>query len=359
MKIVQNISFLLSIVLLVFTSCSSEQTKRFEPVPNAYGNANSVIVVADEDIAESTPGDTLKYYLEAAYPILPSPEPLFDIKVYSPIEINAKKERKELRTYVILADMSQKDAPTTQMVNKDLGKETVRNILETKGYATKVVKDKWAIGQILIYVFAKDKDALLENVQKSFPSILQRLNEHDNKQIMATTYFKGNNKTAEKEIETNLGIRMRIPATYKIVMHDSIDNTYWLRYDVSEFIYNILIHKEKYIDQSQLTRENLISIRDSLGLLVSTNTENTRMVVNDKDLPLFVKGTTLNGNFALEAKGIWEIENDFMGGSFVSYLIHNPNTDELVYVDGFLFAPGKSKRDPMQTLQAILQTTSF
>ena len=358
MNLVKNIIFLMPVVLLM-VSCAGGENKRFEPVPNAYGNANNVVVVADEGVAESIAGDTLLYYMNAAFPILPTPEPLFDVKVYSPANLTAKKERKELRTYVVLADMSDTDSPTTAMVRQDLGAENVRSILEKQGYGTKVVKDKWAVGQLLIYVFGKDENALLENVQKSFPGILQRINEHDNEQIRATAFFKGYNRTLEKEIENNLNIKMRIPANYQKVVYDSLDNTYWLRYDVGEFIYNVLIHKQEYESQEQFTRENLIAVRDSIGLLVATNSEDTRMVVNDVDLPLFVKGTTINGNFALEAKGVWEIENDFMGGPFVSYLIHNPNSDELVLVDGFVFAPGKSKREPIQTLEQIIRTTRF
>lgn len=359
MKLLQNISFLLVPALLFLASCSQEQLNRLEPMPSAYGNVNSVVVVADEMTIESTPGDTLMYYLQAAYPILPQPEPLFSVRVYSPLQVNSRRERKQLRSYIIIADMSDKESATAAMVNNDLGEENVRNALETKGFGTKIVKNRWADGQILVYVFGKDEDALLENVQKSFPGILQRINEHDSKQIKATAYFQGENKTLQKEILDSLGIKIKLPLKYQKAAFDRERNTYWLRYDYKEYIYNVLIHKEKYTDEKQFTRENLIAMRDTIGQLVATETLDSRMVVNYTDLPLYVKGATVNGNFALEAKGIWEIENDFMGGPFVSYLIHNPNNDELVLVDGFLFGPGKKKRDAIQALENIIKTTSF
>ena len=359
MKNFQNISYLVLPILLLLTACSQEQLDRLEPIPNAYGNVNSVVVVADEGTIASPPGDTLMYYLEAAYPILPQPEPLFNVRVYSPIQVSARRERKELRSYIIIADMSQKESAAAAMVSRDLGPENVRKALEAKGFGTKIVKNRWADGQILVYVFGKDETALLENIQKSFPGILQRINEHDSKQVLATAYFRGENKLLQDEIFDSLGVRIQLPQKYQKAAFDKERNTYWLRYDYKEYIYNVLIHKEEYKDQKQFTRENLIAMRDTIGQLIATETPDSRMVVNHTDLPLYVKGTTINGNFALEGKGIWEIENDFMGGPFVSYLIHNPNSDELVYVDGFLFGPGKKKRDAIQSLENIIKTTSF
>lgn len=359
MKLLQNISFLLLPALLLLASCSQEQLSKLETMPSAYGNVNSVVVVADEITIEGVPGDTLMYFLEAAYPILPQPEPLFNVRVYSPVQVNSRRERKELRSYIIIADMSVKESAAAVMVKRDLGEENVRKALETKGYGTKVVKDRWADGQILVYVFGKDEAALLENIQKSFPGILQRINEHDARQVKATAYFQGENKGLQKEILDSLGIKIELPKKYKKAAFDRERNTYWLRFDYKEYIYNVLIHKEKYTDEKQFTRENLIAMRDTIGQLVATDTPDSRMVVNYTDLPLYVKGATINGNFALEAKGIWEIENDFMGGPFVSYLIHNPNNNELVMVDGFLFGPGKKKREAIQTLENIIKTTSF
>ena len=59
----------------------------------------------------------------------------------------------------------------------------------------------------------------------------------------------------------------------------------------------------------------------------------------------------------LEAFG--EIEYDYMGGPFLSYLLHNPETNQLLFLDGFVYAPGKKKRNYMLFLEQILKTISF
>ena len=67
----------------------------------------------------------------------------------------------------------------------------------------------------------------------------------------------------------------------------------------------------------------------------------------------------IDNQYAVEARGIWEIANDYMGGPFISYTIHNPQTNELLYLDGFVHAPGKEKRNFMQQLEKIFTTAKL
>ena len=83
------------------------------------------------------------------------------------------------------------------------------------------------------------------------------------------------------------------------------------------------------------------------------------MLINDVDLPTFYNVMTIDGNYAIEARGIWEMENDFMGGAFVSYIIHDSKRQNIVFVDGFIHAPGQTKRKYMQDLTLILNTVKF
>ena len=83
------------------------------------------------------------------------------------------------------------------------------------------------------------------------------------------------------------------------------------------------------------------------------------MRINDVDLPMFTKVTQVDDKYALEARGIWEIANDYMGGPFVSYLIHSPKRNELIFIDGFLHAPGEDKRNFMQYLEHVLETVEL
>ena len=48
-----------------------------------------------------------------------------------------------------------------------------------------------------------------------------------------------------------------------------------------------------------------------------------------------------------------------MGGPFVSYMMRNANTNELLFLDGFIHAPGEEKRRYMQELEHVLHSVQF
>ncbi len=83
------------------------------------------------------------------------------------------------------------------------------------------------------------------------------------------------------------------------------------------------------------------------------------MRINDVDLPMFTYVKTINNRYAIEARGIWELENDYMGGPFISYLIHNPDKNELLFLDGFVYAPQEDKRNYVQYLEHLLSNVKF
>ncbi len=360
----QNLAKSLSIVLLFFTyiciltSCADEMGRKLEAPANAFGKANEITVIADKDLWEGAVGDTFRFYFNSAYLILPQPEPIFDIRHYTPEELNEAPTRKELRTYVLLGNVEDTNSPTSRLIINDIGSESIRSSKEGQGFKTKVGRDKWAQGQLLIYLFDFSHDDLIENIKKNFPAAAQRINDADSKQIEAATYQAGENKTLSGELKGKMGVNLRLPADYVAVVNES--DMVWLRKETEFISSNIMLHKIPYTDKSQLSKEGIKAIRDSLGRkYVSTDIEGTFMRINDVDLPMFTKAVTLNNNYALEARGIWEIVNDFMGGPFISYLIHNAETNELLFVDGFVHAPGKKKRKYMQYLELVLESVKF
>ena len=358
MKRLVRYSMLWMLLSLFATSCSDEVRQGLQPVPNAFGKVNQLVIVMDQELWESRVGDTLRYYYSAAYPILPQPEPIFDLRHFKPIDLEADQLRKELRNYFIIADLADPNSSTAGFVRKDLGDENIRRAKEDPTYNSSVGREKWARGQLLVYQFGYSEDVLIDNLKKNFAAITKRFREADSEKIDATVYFNGENKGLMEELKTETGIQMRIPSDYFLAINDG--DVVWMRKETQELSSNLIIHKLKYTDKTQFTKENIKAIRDTIGKkYITSSLPDTYMRINDIDLPMFTSVKNVNNNYAMEARGIWEIVNDYMGGSFVSYLIHHPEGDELLFVDGFVHAPGKEKRDFMQHLEHIIGTVNF
>ncbi len=346
-------------ITMLLVSCMNDVTSSLRSMPTAIGKTNEVIVVADDLVWQSAVGDTFRYYFGAAYPIMPAPEPIFDIRHFSPEYLLGGEERRELRTYVILADINDNDSPATKMAAADIGEEQLRRFRELKqSPKAKIGKDRWAKEQIVAYVLGNGKEALGQSIKDNFPQLAARINSHDEKQVEAKTYVSGIHHGMGQRIMEKFGIEIKIPQGYAEAISD--EDFQWLKYDGDQATYNLIFHKFVYEDQEQLTPTNLKAIRNELGQkYVTSNTAGSYMVINAEDLPVFDYTREIDGNYAIEIRGVWEMTADFMGGPFFSWLILNQAKNELLFIDAFVLAPGEDKRDFMQQLELIVQNIRF
>lgn len=353
-------NFIITVVLLA-SGCASEVTQQRQSVTvnHAHGKVNQVLVIADGSLWEGAVGDTFFYYFSAPYLMLPQPESIFDIIFMTPVELAQQSVKKEFRTILFLADMENATSATAELVADDVGPEKLLESQTSKGASTITGKDKWAREQTLIYVFGWGEDKLKEHIAKSFTSIAKKINAADLASVEANAYQAGENIDLRSEIKGRYGINLKVPGDFKKAKQDNKSNTIWLRRDNREINANLIIHSRPYINKSQLTKEGAKAIRDEIGSIVSTHQPNTYMRINDTDLPMFSESININNIFTLQSKGIWEIANDFMGGPYVSNLMLSPDKKTLVLVDGFIYAPGKDKRNFMQEMELILSSANF
>ena len=160
--------------------------------------------------------------------------------------------------------------------------------------------------------------------------------------IRSTVYVQGDNKAIRDSVMEKYQVNMKVPADYVIGLE--ADSIIWLRQEIPKFSRSILVSRFPYHRESQF---------------ISTTTDGTYMRVNAVDLPVFTKTTEIDGNFAFRAAGIWEIVGDFMGGAFVSYAVLDASRQEVVLLDGFVYAPEEDKKLSMIYLDHILRQTKL
>ena len=66
--------------------------------------------------------------------------------------------------------------------------------------------------------------------------------------------------------------------------------------------------------------------------------------------------STKQGEYALEARGLWRMKGDFMGGPFVSHMRLDPVNQRIIVVEAFIYSPDKLKRNLMRQMEASLYT---
>lgn len=354
----QYVIFMLS-VLVMFTSCKNDLASKLTNKPTAMGRINNLVILSDKQMVDGPIGDTISYYFESAYPVLPAEEPMFDLRYMTPEDLEAKPLRKELRIFILLADVNDTLSSTTRMLMKDMGPEKFAKARTDSTFTTSLGHDKWARDQIIIYVFAKGEKNLANAIRTHFPAISKKINQHDLRNLTATVYgIQDENKALSKLVLDSFGLQLKIPGLYQKAMQKK--NFLWFRLDDKEMNQSIVIRKFPYKDKSQFSMDNIIKLRNEYGKeFIHTGFADAYMSTNVIDLPTYEYTYLHNGVYTREVRGIWETVNDFMGGPFVSYLLHNEAKGEIIFIDTFVFAPGKEKRDYVQQLDCIIKTASF
>ena len=323
----------------------------------ALGKMNEIIVIADDKVWEGALGDTFRFYFESAYPILPAPEPLFDLRHFTPNDLKVQPIRKELRTYVILADVDDLDSETTQMVRKDVGSEKIDYPENNKPKITSVGKDKWARGQLLVYLYGKGEKQLSEAIVSSFSAIAKRINQHDSKQLKAGLYVDKINLGLTDRLKDQYGLDLQIPRDFKTAVENTEDRVLWLRKNTKKADLHLVVMAVPYTDKTQLQKGNILALRDEFGSKYLTMDSKTDvMVVDSINLPVYEYPCAIDGTYGKELRGIWKLTESWVGGPFTSYMILNQKRNELIFVDVFVQAPGTRKRDLMMQLNHMVKT---
>ena len=128
---------------------------------------------------------------------------------------------------------------------------------------------------------------------------------------------------------------------------------------MKEGVANVAIREFDYTNTDLIGKEAAKERFNTYGTYVSSERENTFIIINDRDLPILEFDRTISNRYAKEWRGIWEMENDFMGGPFISYALVNETTGKLLVIDTFIFAPGKKKRNSMQQIDLMVKSLKW
>lgn len=345
----------LAVLLILLGSCEKGTQKKGDilnrNLPSAFGSIGSLNVIADSSIWKGPVGDSIRSYFGRYYPILPQREESFTMRFFTPGDLNKRPVRKELTNFLILSDYSDQTSPTTQLTRQDLTgavKDSTRLIK---------ARNKWARDQMLLYLSAEGEQALIDQLRKYKEVIEREILEHERILLEKEVYGAELHPVMQNRIRDSFGIEIKIPFYYQTAIDK--EDFLWIRGESEYVSRNIMFHRLPYQSQEQFTPEYMMSLRDSLGRNITSTIEGSYMVVNDIDLPLYFETKEINGHYAAVLDGIWEMENDFLGGPFTSHLILSPDNDYLVYIDVFIHAPAKPKRDLMKELKYIVSTAEF
>lgn len=325
-----------SLVLMV--SCDSFNsltgTKK-----TAQGSPYEVLVVCDGREWESPLGVALRDVLQSPVEMLNQKEPMFDV-----VRITARDFKHLLPSY--------------------------RNILkvlcspDVKQTAILAQYDVVASPQIVLTFQGPSIEAMVDYLAKNGESLLQVLEIAERNRTIEMAKKQGS-RAIEKMISEEFDIEMSIPTGY--LFRAEGDDFLWASNEYPVASQGFFIYSHPYNGKSSIATEALIKVRNEFAKRIPGPSDGSFMTtvtripnIEDDGYTDFVperKVLKINGRDWVVLRGFWDVENDFMGGPFVSYTtLHD---GELITIDCYVYSPKYGKRNFLRPLEHLVYGVKF
>jgi hypothetical protein len=314
----------LSVILALafFQSCSNEPILH----QNISGQANELVIVISDESWNGVPGELLRNTLAQPHIGLPQSEPLFDL-----INVPHAGFKKIFRS------------------TRNIIQTTIASTVDSAGVTMK--DDVYAYPQATVQIKAKNAQQFEEIFKASSDKILTYFLSAE-KERLTMNYKKYYEKLVYNALDKNFGLTMTVPPGFAIAREK--ENSIWFKYETPEISQGIILYTFPYTSDSTFTLNYLVAKNDSvLEVNIPGPTEGSYMST-EKRLDQVFNIFEHNKNYASEMRGLWRLENDFMGGPYISLAELDASNQRVVVAFGYVFAPSKEKRNLLQQVEAMV-----
>ena len=306
-------------------------------LPGKVGAAGELVVVAPMDVWNGPAGDTLRAWMERPYPVLPQYEPTMDVMHLEPEVFD--RFWKPHRNILVLE---------------------VADRVDTQEPSLTMYRDKYSRGQIYMVGKGRTAQALARVLDARGAEMVSLLHAEEVSRY-ADIVALSPNEVVARDVEAQCGVAGLWPKDARLAKTDSTFT--WIdrqltrmkggdNHDVQQ---GFFIHSEPYTSANQLSLEHVLNRRDALTRAhVPGPTKGSYMATERRFVPSYEE-LEWDGHFALEVRGLWRMENDFMGGPFYSLTLVDEAHGRLVTLEGYAYAPYFDKRPYIREVEGILK----
>jgi hypothetical protein len=328
MKQKNYIIFLFSLLASVMVACSDAGTQLHT---NITGKAGELIVVISQDSWEGEPGKVIREVLAQPQLGLPQDEPIFNV-----IDI----------PHAAFKDIFKKTRNIIQTsISPDVDKEGIT-----------FTDDAWAYPQATVQINAKSVTQFVEIFKENQDKIISYFIAAE-KERNTMNYEKYYERAVYNVLEKNFNVTIKVPPGF--VIAKQAKDFIWFKYETPEISQGIIFYTFPYVSDSAFQDNYQLRIRDSLLKAHIPGPANGSYMSTEKRIEQINTIFEHNGNYASEMRGLWRVENDFMGGPYVSLAALDAANQRVVTAFGYVYAPSKNKRNYLRQVEAMIYTMKF
>lgn len=315
--------FLFSAILLTGCDNSDNSFKR-----SAVGNPYEVLVVCTQEFWDSPAGRALENVLDTDIPGLPQSERSFRIS----------------RT----EQLSNLTKPFRNIININIDKQYYSRTM------FKYSKDVFAKPQVVLTIQSPSRDEFEQYVNDNAQVIVDFLTSVEmNRQI--DNLKQKHNVSAMNTVKEMFGCELMIPV--EMSGEKRGENFVWLSdfNSVNPEILSFVMYSYPYTSVDNFSLENYIQKRDSVMKKNMPGGKPGQYIQTEKEY-IDITETSYKDRYLQITRGLWYMENDMMGGPYVSHSVVDETNNRVIVVEAFVYAAGQKKGKFMRKLEASLYT---
>lgn len=316
-------------VLTLVTACSGNKKGVF--TLTSSGRAYEILVVVDPGLWERPAGRALFDVLDTDVPGLPQSERSFRMMNTAPAYYDATL--KLIRNIIIV------DVNPNQYTQPKF----------------KHAKDVYAAPQSILTIQAPDEESFGEFVTENRQVIIDYFTHAEMNRQIAALEGKHSDYVATK-VKSKFDCDVWVPG--ELTSFKEGEDFFWAGTNTATGDRNFVIYSYPYTDKDTFTKEYFVHKRDSV-MRVNIPGAREGMYMATDTLMTDVRPISVQGEYALEARGLWRVEGDFMGGPYVSHARLDRANQRVIVSEIFVYSPDKLKRNLVRQMEASLYTVKL
>ena len=320
------------VMACVMASCT-EKPATAKKDRSVGGTSEIMVVTQNKEQWEGMIGDSIRhFFLDYQYG-LPQPE-----------------ARNEV-AHIIVSGFSDMFKKHKCIIEVEINPSLEKAVAET-------AEDLWAAPQRYVKISAPNATTWVELFEKQKEIYQQWFDKVERARIM-NVFRPTADKTIADAIAKKFGFTLTVPQGFYIAKNEP--DFMWIRKELERSSACLVLYKVPYHDTVQFSKNSLVAMRNMMTQkYIPGPSEGSYMTMEDEFVPPMVQSVKdFPAGYTVEMRGMWRVENNYMGGPFVSYTFADSRTGDLVTVEGYYYEPNQKKRNQLLQLEAILYSLKF
>lgn len=296
------------------------------------GSVNEILVITPKVRWDGPIGDSIRAYFGQPQMGLPQGEPVFDL-ISLPMS-NFDKTVKAHRNVLIVSLKSSVD--TASITYSD---------------------SPWARSQKVFRIVAPTEEAFYKVFDANKEKIMRVFLAAERDRLIDIYKSSPNTKVFDT-FRDEYDMLLYCPGGYNI-NKDTADFV-WASYETRVDSRGFIFFEEPYESVSQLEYQVILDeVNEKLKQFIPGPLDSTWMAL-DMVTPMMAANYQYAGkHYAWLIKGLWQVENDYMGGPFVLNVVLDQKNNRVLYMMGYVYAPDGKKRNLLRQVESIVYSMNI